>query len=144
MFKPHPTSKLARIMFGLGRQMFLFGIIVFVFSINLTAVAALKCRAGVDNSVGIVYWQETCDASQQACFKSVKCYTVGDTSYVDVDWRCIERSKCMNVTGKYVAYYKNVRGKSVFSLANVAPRVESNHARRKRSVAIGDQISSIA
>ena len=75
---------------------------------------ALRCRDGIENSVGYIYSSKQCKAGETACFQSVKCTKIGDTDYTDYKWTCIDGNQCSNSTGKYIARYKGVKGESLF------------------------------
>ena len=102
-------------MFELSRNLATAAIVCLALCGLVTKLDALRCRDGIENSIGYVYSTDTCAASQTACFQSVKCYKIGDVAYKDYNWACIEGSKCSNSTGKYIASYKGVKGRSQIS-----------------------------
>ena len=74
---------------------------------------SLWCRNGIETSVAYIYWEKKCSPKETACFNSAKCTKIGDEDYKDYEWRCISGRSCSNVTGEWIGYYQNIKGRVV-------------------------------
>ena len=105
----------ARAMYHIRRGLVSVTVLVLTCFGQIAELDALRCRSGMQNSVGYIYSSKPCKAGETACFQSVKCTKIGDTDYTDYKWTCIDGNQCSNSTGKYIARYNGIKGRSLIS-----------------------------